>query len=107
MPVTGHWTALWQAHVSFAEDLHHHVFDGRIPARCQFLYTTHHGRTRRPNLNEVIQFLIQHGYALLFAWVLVEQIGLLPVPAIPLLLAAGALAGSGKTNFVLAVGIDC
>jgi membrane protein DedA with SNARE-associated domain len=54
-------------------------------------------------LNETIQFLVQHGYALLFAWVLVEQIGL-PVPAIPLLLAAGTLAGSGKMNLALAVG---
>jgi membrane protein DedA with SNARE-associated domain len=52
-------------------------------------------------LNEAIQFLIQHGYALLFTWVLVEQIGL-PVPAIPLLLAAGGLAGSGQLNFILA-----
>jgi len=55
-------------------------------------------------LNEAIQFLNQHGYALLFAWVLVVQIGL-PVPAIPLLLAAGALAGSGRMDFALAVGL--
>lgn len=54
-------------------------------------------------MNETIQFLVQHGYALLFAWVLVEQIGL-PVPAIPLLLAAGTLAGSGRMNLALAVG---
>ncbi len=53
---------------------------------------------------EAIQFLIQHGYALLFGWVLVEQIGL-PIPAIPLLLAAGALAGSGKMNFTLAMAL--
>ncbi len=51
-----------------------------------------------------MQFLIQHGYALLFAWVFVEQLGL-PVPAIPLLLAAGALAGSGRMNLALAVGL--
>lgn len=55
-------------------------------------------------MNDAIQFLIQHGHVLLFAWVLVEQIGL-PLPAIPLLLAAGALAGSGKMNFALAVGL--
>ncbi len=53
---------------------------------------------------EAIQFLIQHGYALLFGWVLVEQIGL-PIPAIPLLLAAGALAGSGRMNFTLAMAL--
>ena len=55
-------------------------------------------------MNEAIQFLIQHGYALLFAWVLIEQMGL-PVPAVPLLLAAGALAGSGRINLALAVGL--
>lgn len=55
-------------------------------------------------MNEPVQFLIQHGYTLLFAWVLIEQMGL-PIPAIPLLLAAGALAGSGKMNLVVAVGL--
>ena len=54
-------------------------------------------------MNEPIEFLIQHGYILLFAWVLIEQIGL-PVPAVPLLIAAGALAGSGKINLALAMG---
>ncbi len=55
-------------------------------------------------LNEPIEFLIRHGYLLLFAWVLIEQMGL-PVPAVPLLIAAGALAGLGKMNFVLAAGL--
>ncbi|MBI3695971.1 MAG: DedA family protein [Acidobacteria bacterium] len=36
-------------------------------------------------------FLLRHGYALLFAFVLAEQIGL-PIPAMPVLLAMGALA---------------
>jgi membrane protein DedA with SNARE-associated domain len=53
-------------------------------------------------LKEAVEFLIKHGYALLFGWVLIEQMGL-PIPAIPLLLAAGALAGSGKMDLVLAV----
>lgn len=35
---------------------------------------------------------------MLFVWVLVEQLGV-PVPAMPLLLAAGALAGAGRMNF--------
>ena len=55
-------------------------------------------------MNDPIEFLIQHGYVLLFAWVLIEQMGL-PVPAVPLLIAAGALAGSGKMNFALAAGL--
>ncbi len=54
-------------------------------------------------MNEPIEFLIQHGYVLLFAWVLIEQMGL-PVPAVPLLIAAGALAGSGKINLAVAMG---
>lgn len=55
-------------------------------------------------MDETIQFLIQHGYALIFAWVLAEQLGL-PLPAIPLLLAGGALAGSGKMNFAIAISL--
>ena len=54
-------------------------------------------------MTEAIPFLIQHGYALLFSWVLVEQMGL-PIPAIPLLLAAGALTGSGRMDLALATG---
>ncbi len=56
------------------------------------------------SLKEAGEFLIKHGYALLFGWVLVEQMGL-PIPAIPLLLAAGALAGSGKIHLALAVSL--
>jgi membrane protein DedA with SNARE-associated domain len=59
---------------------------------------------QRLSLKEAVEFLIHHGYSLLFGWVLVEQMGL-PVPAIPLLLAAGALAGSGKMNLALAVSL--
>jgi membrane protein DedA with SNARE-associated domain len=55
-------------------------------------------------LNETAQFLIQHGYFLLFGWVLVEQMGL-PIPAVPLLLAAGALGGSGRMDLALAVSL--
>ena len=52
-------------------------------------------------MNEVIQFLIHHGYVVIFTWVLAEQIGV-PVPATPLLLAVGVLAGQGLLNFTLA-----
>src|SRR5438874_12360717 len=38
----------------------------------------------------------------LFGWVLVEQLGV-PIPAMPLLLAAGALAGTGHLNFFAAL----
>ena len=56
------------------------------------------------SLKEAGAFLLKHGYTLLFGWVLVEQMGL-PIPAIPLLLTAGALAGSDKMNLPLAVSL--
>jgi membrane protein DedA with SNARE-associated domain len=51
---------------------------------------------------ETLQFVVQYGYALLFVWVLIEQGGL-PIPATPLLLAAGALAGQGRMSLPAAV----
>ena len=54
------------------------------------------------SLEEAADFLIRHGYALLFGWVLLEQLGL-PIPAAPLLIAAGALARGGKMNLTFAV----
>jgi membrane protein DedA with SNARE-associated domain/rhodanese-related sulfurtransferase len=48
------------------------------------------------------QILLTYGYLLLFAWVLVEQLGV-PLPATPVLLAAGALSASGPINFFLAL----
>lgn len=53
-------------------------------------------------MTETIQFLIRHGYTVIFLFVLAEQFGL-PLPAIPLLLAAGALAGTGKLSLTLVV----
>lgn len=54
----------------------------------------------------LVNFLLKHGYTLLFAWVFGEQLGL-PVPASPILLAAGALAGTERMYFsvVLAVSL--
>jgi membrane protein DedA with SNARE-associated domain/rhodanese-related sulfurtransferase len=46
------------------------------------------------------QFLINHGLPLIFLAVLLEQLGL-PLPALPWLLAAGALAATGKFNLLL------
>src|ERR1700691_3461407 len=48
------------------------------------------------------QILITYGYLLLFAWVLVEQLGI-PLPATPILLAAGALSAEGQISFPLAL----
>jgi membrane protein DedA with SNARE-associated domain len=49
-----------------------------------------------------LDFLIRHGYTVVFGWVLAEQIGL-PVPAVPVLLAAGALAGTGRLGLTWVV----
>ena len=46
--------------------------------------------------------LLTYGYLLLFAWVLVEQLGI-PLPATPILLAAGALSAEGQLSFSLAL----
>lgn len=51
---------------------------------------------------DLLQFVVQHGYVLVFFWVMAEQAGL-PIPASPLLLAAGALAGQHQLNFGLVV----
>jgi membrane protein DedA with SNARE-associated domain/rhodanese-related sulfurtransferase len=48
-------------------------------------------------MNAIVHFLAKHGYWLLFASVVARQ-ACLPVPANLALLAAGALAGSGKLN---------
>jgi membrane protein DedA with SNARE-associated domain/rhodanese-related sulfurtransferase len=46
--------------------------------------------------------LITYGYLLLYAWVLVEQFGI-PLPATPILLAAGALSSEGQISFPMAL----
>jgi len=56
------------------------------------------------SLEQAADFLIRHGYAVLFGWVLLEQMGL-PIPAAPLLIAAGALARAGKMNLTFALAL--
>lgn len=48
------------------------------------------------------EFIVRHGYALLFIWLLAEQ-GALPLPSIPLLLGCGALARTGQLNPALVI----
>jgi membrane protein DedA with SNARE-associated domain/rhodanese-related sulfurtransferase len=45
-----------------------------------------------------IEFFVGHAYAILFVWVLVEQLGL-PIPSIPLLLTAGTLSATHRVSF--------
>jgi membrane protein DedA with SNARE-associated domain len=49
-------------------------------------------------METTLEFLVRHGYVVLLGWVFAEQIGL-PIPSMPLMLAAGALAGTGKLSF--------
>ncbi len=53
-------------------------------------------------MEKFIHFLTTYGYTVVFLWVFIEQIGI-PVPALPLLLAAGALAGLGKLDPVTTI----
>ncbi len=53
-------------------------------------------------MREVFEFLTQYGYILLFVWVFAEQIGL-PIPALPILLGMGAMAGMNRMNFAFAL----
>jgi membrane protein DedA with SNARE-associated domain len=48
-------------------------------------------------MHELLDFLLRHGYSVLALWVFAEQVGL-PIPSLPLMLAAGALSGSGRMN---------
>jgi len=49
-------------------------------------------------MHSSLEFLLRHGYVVLLGWVFAEQIGL-PIPSLPVLLAAGALAGTGRLSF--------
>ena len=44
-----------------------------------------------------IEFFVGHAYAILFLWVLIEQLGL-PIPSIPLLLTAGTLSATHRVS---------
>jgi membrane protein DedA with SNARE-associated domain/rhodanese-related sulfurtransferase len=44
-----------------------------------------------------LAFLLKYGYYILFAWVLLEQIGI-PVPSVPLILTAGTLTATHRMN---------
>lgn len=56
-------------------------------------------------MNGTSQFLVNHGMLLVFIVVLLEQLGL-PIPSLPVLLAAGALAVTGKFNLGIGIGVS-
>jgi membrane protein DedA with SNARE-associated domain len=53
-------------------------------------------------MDAIAEILIEHGYWILLAWVLLDQLAL-PIPALPMVLAAGALAGEGHLNLGVAI----
>lgn len=50
-------------------------------------------------MSSTLDFLARHGYWFVFVTVLAEQLGL-PIPAVPVLVAMGALAGLGQLSFL-------
>ena len=53
-------------------------------------------------MHPLFNILLAHGYILLLCWVFIEQLGL-PLPSVPLLLAAGALSATGRLNLIVCV----
>ena len=51
-------------------------------------------------MRDTLQFLVEHGYVVLFASVLAQQLGV-PLPSTPFIVAAGALAHSGDLNWAV------
>src|SRR3989440_13095490 len=65
-----------------------------------------HGRSdplsRQLSVAPVTDLLAEYGVAVVFAWAFAVQAGL-PAPAVPMLLGAGALSGSGHMNLAVAI----
>ena len=55
-------------------------------------------------MNDIVQFVLKHGYPILFAALFAHQLGL-PVPGPLFLLAAGALAAAGKLGLLTVLGL--
>src|SRR5262249_55284586 len=53
-------------------------------------------------MNDIFDFVVRHGHPVIFGWVVLDQAGI-PLPAVPLLLVIGALAGTGRLSLWLAV----
>jgi membrane protein DedA with SNARE-associated domain len=57
-------------------------------------------------MRDTLQFLVRHGYLVLFVSVLAQQLGL-PLPSTPFVIAAGALARSGQLSLPAALLVAC
>ncbi len=56
----------------------------------------------KSDMDDILAFLKDQGVLVVFAVVFAEQIGI-PLPAVPILIAAGVLAGTGSLNGILVV----
>jgi membrane protein DedA with SNARE-associated domain len=63
-----------------------------------------HHLSRRRSISQVVDFVVRHSELLIFSYVFADQLGV-PLPAIPALLAIGALAAAGKINVVAALAL--
>src|SRR2546427_11643681 len=54
-------------------------------------------------MGETIQFVVRHGYLVIFFWLLAEQAAL-PIPSLPLLLVSGALVRTGQLKLSSVLG---
>jgi Uncharacterized membrane-associated protein len=57
-------------------------------------------------MGDTLQFLVKHGYIVLFGSVLAQQLGV-PLPSTPFIVAAGALAHTGKLSFAAVLLVAC
>lgn len=55
-------------------------------------------------MKAILQFVLEHGYSILFGVLFAHQLGF-PLPGPLFLLAAGALAAAGKLNFPVVLGL--
>lgn len=55
-------------------------------------------------IQESLAYVARHGYAVLFAWVAAEQLGA-PLPAVPILIAAGVLSATGQMSLTTSVAL--
>ena len=53
-------------------------------------------------MSDITQFLFLHGYSILCAGVFLSQAGI-PIPAVPILITAGTIAGMGQMNLYVAL----
>jgi membrane protein DedA with SNARE-associated domain len=55
-------------------------------------------------MDSLLPFLLEHGYEVLFFWVLTETMGV-PIPSVPLLITMGALAEAGQVSLYLSISL--